>query len=150
MDRADRQILEIVQKENQLTHAEIGEQVALSESAVRRRLKALRDSGTIARDVSILKPAGEGVRLIVTLSFEKESREIYDDFDRQISHLPQVLQSYHVSGSVDYILIVHGPDVEWYEEWSKAAFMSNPNIQRFTTHVVWSCKKFETAIPVIE
>ena len=51
MDRADRQILEIVQKENQLTHAEIGEQVALSESAVRRRLKALRDSRSEERRV---------------------------------------------------------------------------------------------------
>ncbi len=148
MDELDQKILDIVQKNNQLTHADIGERVALSESSVRRRLKTLRATGVIARDVSILKSTGEGVRMIVTLSFERESPEVYEEFDRQIASYPEVLQAYHVSGSVDYILIVQGPCVEWYEDWSRMALMSNPNIQRYNTHVVWSCKKFETAIPL--
>jgi Lrp/AsnC family leucine-responsive transcriptional regulator len=149
MDCFDQKICEIIQRDNQLTHAAIGEKVGLSGAAVRRRLKALRASGVIERDVAILRTTGRGVRLIVTLSFGNESPEAYAALDQQLSDLPEVLQAYHVSGSVDYILIVHGPSVEWYEDWSKLNFMSNPDIQRYTTHIVWSCKKFETAIPVL-
>jgi Lrp/AsnC family leucine-responsive transcriptional regulator len=148
MDDFDRQICAIVQRNNQLTHAHIGEKIGLSEGAVRRRLKALRESGVIERDVAILKSSDLGVRLIVTLSFDRESPETYAEFDRQLADLPEVLQAYHVSGSVDYVLIVHGPSVEWYEDWSKRHLMSHPDIKRYTTHVVWSCKKFETALPL--
>lgn len=148
LDDFDRRLLRLVQRDNQLTHAEIGDQVGLSASAVRRRLKILRDEGHIERDVSLLRQDEFGVRLIVTVSFQNESIETFDAFDKQIADTPEILQGYHTSGSVDYILIVQGPSLQWYEEWGKQAFMSNPDIRRYDTHVVWSCKKFETALPV--
>lgn len=148
LDDFDRRILGLVQQDNQMTHAMLGERVGLSPSAVRRRLKAMRDRGVIAKDVSILKQDDIGVRLIVSLSFQNESPEAFDAFDRQIGETPEILQGYHVSGSVDYILIVQGPSLSWYEEWGKQAFMSNPDIRRYDTQVVWSCKKFETAVEI--
>ena len=58
------------------------------------------------------------------------------------------MQSYHVSGATDYILIVQGPSLQWYEDWAKENIMSIGAIQRHDTAVVWSCKKFETALPL--
>ncbi len=148
IDDFDRQILRIVQRDNQRTHADIGELVGLSASAVRRRLKLLRKSGFIEKDVALLRSEGIGVRLIVMVAFNKESIASYDAFDEQIRTTPEILQGYHISGSTDYCLMVHGPNLEWYEDWSKQAFMSNPDIRRYDSHVVWSCKKFDTAIPL--
>ena len=54
LDKADLAILRIVQKDNQITHAAIGDKIGLSVSAVRRRLVALRQDGHISKDVSIL------------------------------------------------------------------------------------------------
>lgn len=146
LDEFDQRILKIVQHNNQRTHADIGEAVRLSASAVRRRLKMLRDTGFIEKDVALLRTGGIGVRLVVLISFQNESIETFDDFDEQIRTTPEILQGYHVSGSLDYVLIVQGPNLEWYEDWGKQAFMSNPAIRRYDSHVVWSCKKFETAI----
>ncbi len=148
LDAFDRRILNIVQSDNQRTHADIGEAIGLSASAVRRRLKMLRDTGFIEKDVALLRSEGIGVRLIVMISFQNESIEAFDAFDEQIRSMPEILQAYHTSGSVDYCLVVQGPSLEWYEDWGKQAFMSNPAIRRYDTHVVWSCKKFETAIPL--
>ena len=145
MDQLDKKILGIVQRDNQRSHASIGEEVGLSPSAVRRRLTALRQDGTIERDVAILKPSGLGVRLIVTVTFGKETPEIYDAFDRQMAALPEVMQSYHVAGHQDYVLIIQGPSTDWYEIWAKEVLMANDAIARYDTMVVWSCKKFETA-----
>lgn len=148
LDAFDRKILAIVQKDNQLSHAQLGDRVGLSTSAVRRRLSVLRETGVIARDISFIHPDKFGVMLIVTLSFGEESLEAYEAIDAQVSQTPEIKQSYHVSGSNDYILIVHGPSLKWYEQWAKQTFMTNPAIRRYSTNVVWSCKKFETALSV--
>lgn len=148
MDQFDRKILDVVQINASQTHSEIGHLVGLSGSAVRRRLAALKKSDIIDREVVILRSGSFGVQLIVTVSFNNESVETYQKFDDQIRETPEILQGYHVSGAEDYILIVHGPNIEWYEDWGKRTFMNNPDIRRYDTRVVWSCKKFETAIPL--
>ncbi|KCZ83808.1 Lrp/AsnC family transcriptional regulator [Hyphomonas jannaschiana] len=148
LDSFDRHILRIVQQDNQMTHAEIGAEVGLSLSAVRRRLNRLRQDGVIAKDVSLLSQDGLGVRLIVAVTFEREIPEAIDAFVADMRETPEVLQVYHVSGPLDYILVVQGPSLQWYEAWGKTVLMTNPNIRRYDTHVVWSCQKFETALPL--
>jgi Lrp/AsnC family leucine-responsive transcriptional regulator len=148
LDDFDRAILKIAQQDNQFSHAAIGERVGLSASAVRRRLGILRRSGVIARDVAILDPGAFGVTLIVTVSFAIESLDIYATFERAMQSLPNVRQCYHVAGDNDYVLVVQAPTLPFYEEWAKQHIMSNDAIRRYDTVVVWSCKKFETAIPL--
>ena len=146
MDKFDKAILALVQRNNQLTHSEIGERVGLSNSAVRRRLSHLRKTKVIEQDVSILKPDHCGVIFIVTVSFAVDTPEGYAEFDALMQSLPHVQQSYHISGIQDYVLIVHGPSLQWYEDWAKKHLMSNNQLKRHDTAVVYSCKKFETAI----
>ncbi len=146
LDGFDRAILEIVQQDNQLTHSQIGERVGLSNSAVRRRLNLLRDAGVIARDVSILNADQFGVTLIVSVTFAEDSPQAYSDFDAKMVANPHVKQVYHVSGTTDYVLIVQGPSLSWYEEWAKQTLMGDSNLRRHDTSVVYSCKKFETGI----
>ncbi len=146
LDDFDHKILGLIQQNNLLTHGEIGEEIGLSASAVRRRLGELRKRGVVVADVARLHPDDFGVTLIVTVSFGEESPATYDEFDRQMRDLAPVKQSYHVAGSNDYVVIVHGPSLQWFERWGRDVFMSNPSIRRYSTTVVWSCKKFETAI----
>ncbi len=150
LDAFDRAILQIVQRDNLLSHAAIGEQVGLSASAVRRRLGAMREAKLIARDVAILDADRFGVTLIVTVTFAVETLQSYTAFEAQMQTLPHVRQCYHVAGSADYILVVQAPSLQFYEEWSKAEFMSNDAIRRYDSVVAWSCKKFETAIDTAE
>lgn len=148
LDDFDRSILRVVQRDNQLTNAEIGERIGLSTSSVRRRLARLREEGVVAADVTRLHPDEFGVTLIVTISFATETPEDYAAFDDHMRSLAPVKQSYHIAGDDDYMLIVHGPSPQWYEEWAKQTLMSNPIIRRYSTRVVWSCKKFDTALDV--
>ncbi|MEO1247323.1 MAG: Lrp/AsnC family transcriptional regulator [Pseudomonadota bacterium] len=148
LDDFDRAILRIVQSDNQRSHASIGEEVDLSASAVRRRLARLRKVGVITRDVSIVEAAKLGETLVLTVSFREESPEIYTAFELQMQALPEVRQCYHIAGDSDYMLIVHVPSLEFYENWAKEQFMNNEAVRRYDTIVVWSCKKFDTAVPV--
>ncbi len=146
IDNFDRAILNIVQRNNQLTHAEIGEKVNLSPSSVRRRLKALRQNNVIESDVSIVAPGKEIIQAIVMVSFLKESLEGYQAFKDQMQQDKAVAQCYSVSGEVDAILIVNADDLASYETWGEQVLMTNPLIRRYNTHIVWSRVKFSTAV----
>ncbi len=146
IDDFDRAILNIVQHNNQLTHAEIGAKVNLSPSSVRRRLNTLRQSKVIEADVSVVDPGKEMIQAIVMISFLKESVEGYRAFKEQMKAAPEVAQCYSVSGEVDAILIVNAPDLASYEAWGERVLMSNPLIRRYNTHIVWSRVKFSMAV----
>lgn len=146
LDSFDHAILNIVQENNQLTHAEIGEQVNLSPSSVRRRLARLREDKVIQADVSIVAPSKAMIQAIVMVSFKEESLEGYQSFKNRMIEDPQVSQCYTVSGDIDFVLIVQAESLEAYEAWGEQALMTDTTIGRYTTHIVWSRVKFSTGI----
>lgn len=148
LDEFDRAILDLVQRDASLTHEAIGERVNLSGSSVRRRLAALRKGGYILREVALLDGAATGVTLIVSVTLVEETPEAYASLDAILAEEEPVKQSYHVAGSDDYVLIVHSPSVQTYEEWSREVLMSNPHVRRFDTRVALSRMKFDTTIAV--
>lgn len=148
LDDFDRALLARLQHNNRETLDEIGYHVGLSPSAVRRRVKALRDVGVIIGDVSIVDPNVTTMTVIVSIRFEKESAQIYSDFKREMRDTPQVSQCYTVSGAEDFVVIAHFADMTAYDDWVNARLLTNPAIARSTTQVVYRRVKFSTAIPM--
>lgn len=146
LDRFDHNILTLMQQHNLTSHEELGLRVGLSASAVRRRLKLLRETGVIAADVSIINPEKVGISVIVSIRFEKESHATYEAFKSQMKALPEVAQCYTVSGETDFIVIGHFTDLPSYEVWIGQYLLSNPAIARSDTNIVYSRVKFSTAI----
>jgi Lrp/AsnC family transcriptional regulator, leucine-responsive regulatory protein len=148
LDNFDLQLLDLLQQDTRLTHAELGERVHLSASAVRRRIERMRADGVIAQEVALLNPAlFEGISVIVMVSFAQESPEIYAEFRRRMIACEEVLQCYSVAGGVDFILLVAARSPADYERWGEATLMSDSNIRRYDSHVVWSEVKFITRRP---
>ena len=146
LDDFDRDILSSVQVNNLLTHAEIGEQVGLSPSSVRRRLARLRRTGVIAADVSIVDPDKERITVIVTVVFQRESVDADRKFKERMRAAPEVSQCYSVAGGIDFVLVVHAADHSSYEAWGERELMSDPCIRRYDSHIAWSRVKFSTAV----
>lgn len=150
LDMLDRRILAILQDDCTLSHARIGEEVGLSGSAVRRRVQAMRDGGVIEREVAII--AGQagigGITVVVSVTFERETREAYDAFREAMRQEDRVLQCYATAGQFDFIVIVAAKSTEDYESWGEATLMNNPALRRYDSFVVWSTVKFTTKRPV--
>jgi Lrp/AsnC family transcriptional regulator, leucine-responsive regulatory protein len=150
LDRLDQSILAILQDDCTRSHAWIGEQVGLSGSAVRRRVQAMRESGVIAREVAIVgAQAGVGgITVVVTVTFERETREAYDAFRETMLRDDRVLQCHATAGQFDFILVVAARSPEDYEAWGEATLMSNASLRRYDSFVVWSTVKFSTKRPI--
>lgn len=142
LDGFDHAILAAVQRDNQQSHARIGEAVGLSASAVRRRLARLRASGVIEADVSVLSLDAGGLGFLVSVSFAREDPATVAAFRRQIQTDPAVSQAWSVSGETDFVLLVHAATSEAFEAWGHGALMANPAIARYSTALIFSRVKF--------
>jgi|SRR6185437_1566824 Lrp/AsnC family leucine-responsive transcriptional regulator len=150
IDAFDIDILNLVQENNLLTSQEIAEKVALSASAVQRRLRRLREERIIVADVSVIAPAVVGNRatLIVEVSLEREQLHHLEEFEKTVRKLPEVVQCYYVTGRADFVLILNMASMEEYGEFTKRVFFANPNVKQFHTAVVMSQVKFSTRVPL--
>jgi len=150
LDAFDAQILNVLQKDNQITSAEMATQVNLSPASCLRRMRRLREDGTIVADVSIVAPeaVGRNLTMIVLVSVERERPELLDEFKRSMQRTPEVMQCYYVTGDADFVLLVTAADMADYESFTQRFFFENPNIRRFSTMVVMNRVKFATMIPI--
>ena len=138
MDDKDIEILRLLQSNARLTAEAISPDVGLSPPAVQKRLKKLRETGAIEREIAVLSPSklGRDMTIIVEVSLERENRAHLDAFKRKMREVPCVQQCYYTTGEADFLLILVVRDIKEYEEFTQAHFFDESNISRFKTAVV--------------
>ena len=150
LDRFDRLLLNELQADAGQTSERLAEKVALSPSAVQRRLRRLKDSGAIARLTAVIDPRGAGrpTFFIVALHVERERPELLGRLRAWLAAEEHVQQVFYVTGEADFVLVVTAPDVESYDALMARLVSDNPNVRRFTTNVALSVVKRGLTIPV--
>lgn len=150
LDRFDRQLLNLVQEDAGQTADRLAEQVALSPSAIQRRLRRLREHGVIARDASVVDPGkvGRPTFFIVSLQVERERPEMLAQLRKWLAAQDHIQQAFYVTGEADFVLIITAPDTETYDALMSRMVGENPNVRRFTTNVALSVVKRGLIIPI--
>ncbi len=138
MDDKDLEILRMVQGNARLTAETISTDIGLSAPAVQKRLKRLRDTGVIEREIAVLSPAklGREMTIIVEVTLERENRGHIDAFKRMIRTVPCVQQCYYTTGEADFLMILNVRNIKEYEEFTQSQFFDDSNVSRFKTSIV--------------
>jgi len=121
MDKIDRHILEVLQKEARLSTAELAERIGLSPSPCARRLKRLEDEGYIESYQANINKAKAGIAMsfFVEVSLNNHQEESIATFERALSDMDEVINGHVVSGSYDYLLEVVSPNLDGYERFTR-------------------------------
>ena len=138
VDETDKKILNQLQQDNKVTADKLSRMLHLSNSAVQRRLKRLRQEKIIEADISVVSPeaAGLTVTCVVDVSLELGNSRVIDNFKKLLLACPEVMQCYYVAGSFDFVLIVSTRDMKHYEEFSKKYLLDNVQVKQYHTQVV--------------
>jgi Lrp/AsnC family leucine-responsive transcriptional regulator len=118
LDRYDRGILELLQREGRLSNQELAERIGLSPSPCLRRVRALEESGLISGYRALLdaKKLGLSLMALIHISMDRHTPERFDNFEQRIRDLPEVLECLLVTGhDADYQLKVVVHDMEAYQ-----------------------------------
>jgi DNA-binding Lrp family transcriptional regulator len=52
-----------------------------------------------------------------------------------------VLECYRIGGEIDFALMVRAIDPADYDKWDRRALLTDSNIERYSSFVVWSTAK---------
>jgi Lrp/AsnC family leucine-responsive transcriptional regulator len=154
LDKLDRQILRALQIDGRATYEQIAEQVALSASAVLRRVKRLEDSGVIDRYVALVKPESVGLALTAYLNVrleklaETHKRNPMDLFRASVVTWPEVVECEALTGDMDYLLRVVVRDMAHYRSFVMGTLLKHPSVQDCKTSFVLDRVKATTALPL--
>lgn len=150
LDRQDRAILRIVQRDNKTPQRVIAEQVTLSAAAVQRRIVAMEAAGVIAKHVAIVDPDAVYVTItaIVEVRLKNESAAAVDSAKALFRETPEVQQCFYVTGGISFILIIVAPDMRSYEGLTRRLFAENSLVESFRTLVALDRVKTDTSIVI--
>jgi len=119
LDKVDLQILRTLQDNSKLTMKELASRVSLSSTPVFERLKRLEREGYIKKYVAVLDAAklNQGFVVFCNVKMRRLSKQIASDFTDMIKSIPEVTECYNISGSFDYLLKIHAPNMKYYQQF---------------------------------
>ena len=148
LDKVDRKLLNLLQKDNQTPTRTLAEKVHVSQPTCLRRLRDLRTAGIISADVSLVDPfaLGYGMLAFVEVSLTNQADECMLEFEARMAKENEVMQCYFVSGDFDYFLVVHVIDMEAYYQFVRRAISGSGNVRHFQSRFPMKRAKFNTRI----
>lgn len=119
LDKVDLQILRTLQENARLTTKELAAQVSLSSTPVFERLKRLEREGYIKKYIAVLNAdkLNQGFVVFCNVKLRRMNKDIAMEFTRIIQNIPEVTECYNISGSYDYLLKIHAPNMKYYQEF---------------------------------
>jgi len=150
LDETDLRILKIVQNKSNLTTKELASKVNLSATPVFERVKKLEKEGYIKKYVAILDPEKLEKSLIVfcNITLKEHTREIGNQFVKDILTLDEVTECYNISGDYDFLLKVLVKDMKHYQNFVLNHLGSVQNIGSAHSTFVMGEIKNTYAIPL--
>jgi len=117
MDKLDRRILDLLQKDGSLAAAEIAERVGLSKVPCWRRIQRMQEEGVIRQTVALLdaKSLNVGTTVFVMMKTANHSAAWFERFQKAVRDVPEITEIYRMSGDVDYLMRIVVPDIEAYD-----------------------------------
>lgn len=148
MDEIDRRILNALQVDASQTNAELAAAVHISPPTCLRRVKQLRESGVIQREVAIVAPekVGPSLTALVEISLDVQAAERMTAFEALVANEAAVLQCYRVAPGPDFVLVVQVADMPAYNALAHRLFTSHANVRNVKAYFSTFRSKFETRI----
>lgn len=148
LDRVDRKILNLLQKDNQMPTRELAEKVHVSQPTCLRRIRDLREAGIIGADVALVDPfaLGYGMLAFLEVSLNNQADELMLEFESRMAREAEVMQCYFVSGDYDYFLVVHVVDMDAYYQFVRRVISGSGNVRHFQSRFPMKRAKFATRI----
>jgi Lrp/AsnC family leucine-responsive transcriptional regulator len=134
IDQYDQKILQLLQEDARMSHAEIGRQVHLSQPAVSERIKRLESSQIIRGYKADINPKALGYDITAMIRVSTQQGRPYAQY---VATCPEIVDCYTVTGEDGAVMRVLATDVEHLQRIINElnAFGSTSTAIVLTTHV---------------
>lgn len=150
LDRIDRKILGILQRNGRIAVTELSEQVGLSPTPCAERIRRMEREGTITGYHARIDPAALGLKLLVfvEIKLSAKSGDVFDRVKRELQFVPQVLECHLVSGDFDYLIKARIREMSEYRQLLGDVLKKLPGAAESRSYVVMEEIRESLELPV--
>jgi Lrp/AsnC family transcriptional regulator len=149
LDKVDRKILYLLQRDASLTIKQIAARVNLSPTPCWKRIQRLEEQGIIRARVALLDPAkiGASVTVFIAIKTDQHNTAWSEKFAFEMSSIPEIMEIYRMSGEVDYLLRVVVPDIAAFDNLYKK-IIDRIALSNVTSSFAIEQMKYTTELPI--
>jgi len=139
LDRTDRQILALLQKDIRSTNRALARSVGLSESACLERVRRLWELGVLRGARAEVDPAvlGIGIQALVAVRLHRHTRGAVDAFREAAMARPEVVALHHTTGANDFMLHIVARDMDHLRDFTLDALTTLRDVVHLETSVIF-------------
>ncbi|SFB98026.1 Lrp/AsnC family transcriptional regulator [Spirosoma endophyticum] len=148
LDDVDLRLLALLQQNAKLTIKELAEQLSMTTTPIFERIKRMERDGVIERYVALINAEKVGRPLVVfcNVSMPDYTPENIAEFEETIRQMPDVLDAYHLAGTIDYQLKVVACDIKQYAQFLQQ-LAKLPMIRVHSSAIALYAVKQSTVVP---
>ncbi|ANY18785.1 Leucine-responsive regulatory protein [Tsuneonella dongtanensis] len=148
-DAYDRKLLKLLQDDALRSAEDLANDVALSPSAIARRVRRMREDGTIVADrAEVSERIGPFLSAVVLVQLDRHARQSVDELLRRLEVRSEVQIILEVAGPYDLLLLVAVKDMDAFNAFADSVLAEDPAMQRYETRFVKRRRKFTGAWPI--
>lgn len=148
IDRIDRRILDVLQRDGRISNLKLAESVSLSPTAVLTRVQRLTREGFILGYEARLNPLklGAGMLVFVEVLLDRTTPNVFDQFKAAVQVQPQILECHMVAGGFDYLLKTRSANMNSYRDFAGRVLWQLPGVRETRTYAVMEEVKHSSAL----
>ncbi len=150
LDKTDRKILTLLQRNSNITNALLAKEIGLSPAPTLERVNKLENAGVIKSYHAVINPAavGLGVSTFVMVTLRGHNKENINTFMKAINQIEEVVECHHVTGSGDFILKTVCADIAAYQQLMLEKVSNIEVVDSLQSLVILSTMKDSKVLPI--
>ena len=150
LDRTDKAILRLLQRDASLSNVALAEKVHLSPPACLRRVERLKRLGLIDGVVALLNPkaVGAGMLVMIGVVLDRSTPESFAEFEKAAIKISGCMECHVVTGEFDYFMLVRTRDSESFNRLHAEQLIYLPGVRQVRSFMVLRNVLSSTELPL--
>lgn len=138
LDRTDRAILKLLQRDASISNVALAAKVNLSAPACLRRVERLKELGLIKGIVALLNPRAldAGTLVMIGVVLDRSTPESFTAFEKAVQKVSGCLECHVVTGEFDYFMLVRTKDNDSFNRLHAEQLLYLPGVRQVRTFMV--------------
>lgn len=150
LDRTDRAILKILQRDGSIANVALAAKVNLSAPACLRRVERLKKMGLIQGIVALLNPRAvdAGTLVLIGVVLDRSTPDSFLEFEKAVQKVSGCLECHVVTGEFDYFMLVRTKDNDTYNRLHAEQLLYLPGVRQVRSFMVLKQVLSTTQLPI--
>jgi Lrp/AsnC family leucine-responsive transcriptional regulator len=148
IDKIDRKLVAEIQKNNRISVIELCDKIGLTLATCHRRLKRIRESGIILKEMAIIDPRFSAYPLMVIIEIHLAKNRAA--LEEKLRSLKEISMCWAVSGPADFVAVGNFRDIYHFRNFTVTELTDNEHVKEHRSTVVVEHLRFDLEMELLE